>query len=47
MTVTSSEDEGPLTIWGSPEPKSLTLPGPLEGVDLFDHIEAEVNVSKT
>ena len=47
MTVTSLEDEGPPTIWGSPEPKSLTLPGPLEGIDLFNHIEAEVNVSET
>ena len=28
-------------------PKSFTPLGPPEGVDLFHHIEAEVNVSET
>ena len=47
MNVTSSEDEGPPTIWGKAELKNLILPGPAEDINLFNHIEAEVNVSET
>ena len=45
----SFEDKPVDTIWGPPaEPRELQVlqTGP-EGLDLFDHITAKVNVSKT
>ena len=46
-TPMSSEEEPVETIWGSPAESEVSQTGPEVGLDLFYHITAKVNVSKT
>ena len=43
----SSEEEPVETIWESPAEPEVSQTGPEVGLNLFDHITAKVNVSKT